>query len=53
MFWTRPVDLEPFINTPGGAEDDMISTDKDDSRCVCVCVCVCVTGGVELGALTP
>jgi len=47
MFWTRPVDLEPFINTPGGAEDDMISTDKDDSRCVCV------TGGVELGALTP
>jgi len=26
MFWTRPVDLEPFIYTPGGAEDEMIST---------------------------
>ncbi|RXN24034.1 hypothetical protein ROHU_022469 [Labeo rohita] len=30
MFWTRPVDLKPFINTPGGAEDEMIFT--DDSR---------------------
>lgn len=38
MFWTRPVDLKPFIDTPAGAEDQMFSTDTEDSRCMSVIV---------------
>lgn len=28
MFWTRPADLKPFINTPAGAEDEIIITEN-------------------------